>query len=417
MIGALLAFLRETGNAAWMAWQEVIGEPLPLLAFLLLMVALAREAEERYAPIRKISSAVVCTLLGILLANVGVIPRGGEFLGSVSRYAIPYAIVLFVLSTRLADLRRAGPRMVLGFGLAGFATFCGAVGASLLFAGTLGPETWKLGGTFAGAFWGGGLNFAAVGQGLEMTESLFAGAFVVDNLSTVPWMLTQVALASALAAVFRRRSGGPEPGAVAGTDSPAEADEDPGSDAETDALRRTWTEGAMDITHLAVLAALPLLALAAAGLLSRALPGVPEVLWLTTIALVLAQVPAIARLRGSAMLSYFALHLFFLVIGAASDVREVVSAGPWLFLYMISILAVHGTVLYGFGWLLRFDLATVTLSSQAAVGGPGSALALGMALRWRERIAPAVIMGIFGYGFGNYLGFATAWLLLAILGA
>lgn len=394
----------------------MISQPLLLLAFLLLLVAAAREAEERYAPIRKISSAVVCTLLGILLANLGVIPRGGEFLGSVSRYAIPYAIVLFVLSTRLADLRRAGPRMVIGFGLAGFATFCGAVGASLLFAGTLGPETWKLGGTFAGAFWGGGLNFAAVGQGLEMTDSLFAGAFVVDNLSTVPWMLAQVALASALAAVFRRRSG-------AGAPAPAAADADGGGkddgkddgDAEADALRRTWTEGELGITHLAVLAALPLLALAAAGLLSRALPGVPEVLWLTTIALVLGQVPAIQRLRGSAMLSYFALHLFFLVIGSASDVREVVAAGPWLFLYMISIITVHAAVIYGVGWLARFDLATITLSSQAAVGGPGSALALGMALRWRERIAPAVIVGIFGYGFGNYLGFATAWLLQGML--
>lgn len=390
----------------------MISQPLLLLAFLLLLIAAAREAEERYAPIRKISSAVVCTLLGILLANLGVIPRGGEFLGSVSRYAIPYAIVLFVLSTRLADLRRAGPRMVLGFGLAGFATFCGAVGASLLFAGVLGPETWKLGGTFAGAFWGGGLNFAAVGQGLEMTESLFAGAFVVDNLSTVPWMLAQVALASALAAVYRRRSGAAAPAPAAGTESDSNED----GDAEADALRRTWTEGELGITHLAVLAALPLLALAAAGLLSRALPGVPEVLWLTTIALVLGQVPAIQRLRGSAMLSYFALHLFFLVIGSASDVREVVAAGPWLFLYMISIIAVHAAVIYGVGWLARFDLATITLSSQAAVGGPGSALALGMALRWRERIAPAVIMGIFGYGFGNYLGFTTAWLLRGMLG-
>ena len=184
----------------------MIAQPLLLLAFLLLLVAAARQAEERWTAIQKISSAVVCTLLGIALANLGVIPRGGEFLGSLSRYAIPYAIVLFVLSTRLADLRRAGPRMVFGFGLAGFGTFVGAFSASLLFAGVLGPETWKLGGTFAGAFFGGGLNFAAVGQGLEMTDSLFAGAFVVDNLSTVPWMLGQVALASALAAVFGRRA-------------------------------------------------------------------------------------------------------------------------------------------------------------------------------------------------------------------
>ena len=180
----------------------MIAQPLLLLAFLLLIIAAARQAEERYSAIQKISSAVVCTLLGILLANIGLIPRGGEFMSSLSRYAIPYAIVLFVLSTRLADLKAAGPRMVVGFGLAGFGTFVGAFVSSLLFAGLLGPETWKLGGTFAGAFWGGGLNFAAVGQGLEMTPSLFAGAFVVDNLSTVPWMLGQVALASALAGVL-----------------------------------------------------------------------------------------------------------------------------------------------------------------------------------------------------------------------
>ena len=294
--------------------------------------------------------------------------------------------------------------MVVGFGLAGFGTFVGAFVSSLLFAGLLGPETWKLGGTFAGAFWGGGLNFAAVGQGLEMTPSLFAGAFVVDNLSTVPWMLGQVALASALAGVFLRRAL-PDAADDAGDDS----------DVDTDALRRTWTEGSLSITHLAILAAIPLLALVAAGLFAQILPGVPEVLWLTTIALILGQIPAIQRLSGSAMLSYFALHLFFIVIGAGSDVREVVAAGPWLFFYMILIILIHAVVVYGIGWLARFDLATVTLASQAAVGGPGSALALGMALKWKHRIAPAVIVGIFGYGFGNYLGFATAWLLKGVL--
>ena len=381
----------------------MISQPLLLLAFLLLIIAAARQAEERFPVIQKISSAVVCTLLGILLANIGLIPRGGEFMGSLSRYAIPYAIVLFVLSTRLADLKTAGPRMVFGFGLAGFGTFVGAFTASVLFAGLLGPETWKLGGTFAGAFWGGGLNFAAVGQGLEMTPSLFAGAFVVDNLSTVPWMLGQVALASALAGVFLRR---------AKADAVAED-----TDVDSDAIRRTWTEGTVSITHLAILGAIPLLGLVAAGLFSSLLPGVPEVLWLTTIALVLGQIPAIQRLRGSAMLSYFALHLFFIVIGAGSDVREVVAAGPWLFFYMILIILIHAAVLYGIGWILRFDLATITLSSQAAVGGPGSALALGMALKWKHRIAPAVIMGIFGYGFGNYLGFATAYLLRGVLPA
>jgi len=45
----------------------VIAQPLLLLAFLLLIIAAARQAEERFPVIQKISSAVVCTLLGILL--------------------------------------------------------------------------------------------------------------------------------------------------------------------------------------------------------------------------------------------------------------------------------------------------------------------------------------------------------------
>ncbi len=53
----------------------MIGDPILLLAFMFGVVAFARELEERVPAIQKISSAVVCTLLGILLANVGVIPH------------------------------------------------------------------------------------------------------------------------------------------------------------------------------------------------------------------------------------------------------------------------------------------------------------------------------------------------------
>ena len=63
----------------------------------------------------------------------------------------------------------------------------------------------------------------------------------------------------------------------------------------------------------------------------------------------------------------------------------------------------------------RLDLPTLTIASQAAIGGPGSALALGMAMRWNALVTPGIIVGIFGYGVGNYLGFATAYLLRQLL--
>jgi uncharacterized membrane protein len=78
---------------------------------------------------------------------------------------------------------------------------------------------------------------------------------------------------------------------------------------------------------------------------------------------------------------------------------------------MIVIISLHMLVIYGIGWLVRFDLPVVSVASQAAIGGPGSALALSMAMKWNRLVTPGIIVGIFGYALGNYLGFACASLL------
>jgi uncharacterized membrane protein len=65
--------------------------------------------------------------------------------------------------------------------------------------------------------------------------------------------------------------------------------------------------------------------------------------------------------------------------------------------------------------LLRRDLATITIASQAAVGGPGSALALSMSMKWPSLVTPGIIVGIFGYAMGNYIGFACAYVTRALL--
>ena len=145
------------------------------------------------------------------------------------------------------------------------------------------------------------------------------------------------------------------------------------------------------------------------------IPGIPEVLYLTTIALVLSQFPFIRRLRGAQVASYFALHMFFVVLGASSVVAEVFQAGLPIFGFMIAIILVHMLVAYGFGWLARIDLPTVTIASQAAIGGPGSALALSMAMKWDRLVTPGVIVGIFGYALGNYMGFACSYLVRLLI--
>ena len=382
----------------------MIQDPLLVLAFMLGVVAFTRWLEERFDWVKKISSAVVCTLLGIALANMGVIAHTGPMHNAVFTFAIPYAIVLVIIGTDMRELTNAGRPMLIAYGAACFGSLVGGVASGAMMAAWVGPETWKLAGAFSAAFAGGGMNFAAVGQGLEMDASTFSAAAVADNLSTVPYLLAQVGLFGILSATFLSRSG---VGASA-SEAVGEADEE--------AMRRRWTDTELNITDIAILGALPLLALWTARLLSGYLPAIPEVLWLTTMALVAAQFPWARKLRGAEVLSYFALHIFFIVLGAASVLSEVAQAGLPIFSFMIALLVIHVVVAYGIGWFARVDLATVSIASQAAIGGPGSALAIGMAMKWHKLVAPAVIVGIFGYALGNYLGFACAYIVRSLVG-
>jgi uncharacterized membrane protein len=338
---------------------------------------------------------------------------------TVFEFAVPYTIVLVIIGTNVREIVTAGRPLVIAYLMAVFGSFAGGLACGVLMNAWVGPETWKLSGAFAGAFAGGGMNFAAVGQGLEIPPSTFAAAAVADNLSTVPWLLAQVGLVGVLSGVFLKRM---RPGVTGAEVQRSRAGSDAsggsgGSDADTEAadLRKEWTVTEISITEMSALAGIPLAVLWLARQLGQVVPGIPEVLWLTTIALVLSQLPIVRKIRGAQVASYFSLHMFFIVLGASSVVAEVFEAGISIFVFMIAIILVHALVVYGLGWLARLDLPTVSIASQAAIGGPGSALALSMAMKWDRLVTPGVIVGIFGYALGNYLGFACSYVVRMLI--
>ena len=143
-------------------------------------------------------------------------------------------------------------------------------------------------------------------------------------------------------------------------------------------------------------------------------PAMPEVLWITTLAFVIAQIPVIRKLRGAMVGAYFTMHIFFLALGASSIVSEVFKIGAPIFLFMILIIAVHVLVAYGLGWLIRLDLPTITVASAAAIGGAGSGLALAMIFKWPKVITSSIVVSILGYALGNYLGLSCAYLVRAL---
>jgi uncharacterized membrane protein len=111
-----------------------------------------------------------------------------------------------------------------------------------------------------------------------------------------------------------------------------------------------------------------------------------------------------------------ALNLFFVTIGIGSRLAEIARVGLEVFWLTAAVVLVHGVLTFGLARLARLDVETTAVASQAAVGGPPTALALAIA-RGRPGLAlPGLMAGLLGYALGNYAGLAAAWLVRAWLG-
>ena len=118
-----------------------------------------------------------------------------------------------------------------------------------------------------------------------------------------------------------------------------------------------------------------------------------------------------------AVLGNYLVLLFLASNGAQSVVANIVRVGPSVFYFACVTVACHGLVLFGFGRLLKMDLGTLAVASQANVGGAASAMAMASARGYGDRLLPGVAVGLFGYAVGNYLGFAVAALMQNLLGS
>jgi len=271
----------------------------------------------------------------------------------------------------------------------------------------VGPETWKLSGQFTGTYTGGGANFAALGRAFDTSPDLFSAATAADVIITAIWMMVCLAVPVLLG----RPKGTAQPERSPGKgDNPHE--EKPVT------LERTLNDTVRPVS-LRDAAALVVVAVGAvwgAGFLSGVIPLIPEVLWLTTLVLVMAQVPAIKGLPGGALFGNYLILLFLASNGARSVIANLVAMGPPVFYYAIITVALHGVVIFGVGRLARLDLATLAVASQANVGGAASAIALASARGYHDRLVPGVAVGLVGYAVGNYLGMAVGLFMRGLIG-
>lgn len=406
----------------------MIASEMGALFVLAVVVFVAIRLEADYPLFRSLGAALVGILLAMLLSNLGIIPGASPAYDFLSGPAVSAGIVLILLSVDLRTVIEAGPRMLAAFAVGAVGTVAGTAVAALALAGAIGPETWKLAGQYAATYTGGGANFAAVGAALGTSGELFTAGIAADVIVTALWMATCLAVPALWPGGGAGAVGsGPD---TSGAGSPGAAETGvPGGAAETGvpgdgpviraehALdRRLYrTIGTVSLTDLAGLLAIVLGTLLISSWLAARTP-LPAVLWLTTIALLLAQSRRIRELRGAAVFGNFLVLWFLASNGASSVIANIVAVGPPIFYFALTTVAVHGLVIFVGGRIVGLDLRTLAVASQANVGGPASAMALASARGYTDRLLPGVAVGLLGYAVGNYLGLGVAAALRGVIG-
>lgn len=367
----------------------MITHPIALSAVIAAVAALGLFLESRYGWGRKVSASLMIIFFGAVLSNLGLVPASSEVYGAIGGPVTSLAIVWLLFAMDLRDLKLAGPRMLLAFGLAVVGTAVGAFFAGLVWKGALGEETWKLVAMMTGTYSGGSLNFVSVGREVQLSDSLFAAATVSDNVLTAVWMGLTLMIPMWLRGYFPSR---PEA-------------EDEQSDDSDEATALLGSEVATSPAELLSLLALGFGLILAANATSEAVGG-PSVVWLTTFALAIGQIPLVRKIRGALPLGILALNLFFVLIGIGSRLSEILAEGLAVFLFTATVVLVHGLVLFASARLLGLDAETAAVASQASVGGPSTAMALASARGYRSLVLPGTLAGLLGYAVGTYAGLA-----------
>jgi uncharacterized membrane protein len=355
--------------------------------------------------LRHFGAALLVILLTALVANLGIIPTYGPetpIYDAIFTYVAPLGIFWLLLLVDLRSLGQVGGPTLLLFLFGAFGTALGAALGHWVVGGAdaLGSQHAVLAGMFTGTYVGGSVNYNAVAleYGVMEDAALYAGAAAVDNAMTTIWMVVCVTLPRLLAGFWPK----------------------PAAQAERVSSGPIQDEG--EIARIFDLAAVIALGIAAVGLSEiiadllqqRADIDVPSILVLSTLALCLAQLPVVQRLRGARLLGLLAVYLFLAVIGSLCDAQALMRMGelaPVLGVFVLVLVSVHGTVVFGAARLLKADLETAAVASQANIGGGTSALALARSLGRSDLELPAILVGSAGLALGNYLGFSMVSLL------
>ena len=339
---------------------------------------------------RKFGSTMVILVLGLLVANITTWTPEPSTVSWVNGPLTSLAIAELLLAVELRSVLPDARRLLFPF----FSAVAGTLVAVLLVGVLLSPwlgETWiPLAGLFSATFTGGSLNFVSVARSLELPPTLLLTATAADHVAFTAWFVVSLLIG-------RERT----------QSLPAKRSDlnDPSASTVESTL---WPSSRLVMVGLLWGGAVLLISDQLVRLTGLFGINPPSILVLTTVALIAAQLPQAQSRRPCYGIGLVLIQPFFAVIGLSSKLAGLFGEGLPVLLYACLVVLVQAVVVLQAQRWLRMPLAECLVASQAAVGGPSTALALAGSLNRPSLVLPSVAVGLVGYLLGTYVGLAMS---------
>jgi len=391
--------------------MPLFQDSLAVLAVLMLNIVISEWLSLK-PYFRHLGTALIVILLTAVTSNIGLIPASihpPPLYDGIFTYLAPISIFYLLLTVNLRELKKAGKPMILCFFLGSLGTILGVIVGMWAIGGSkgFGELYYALGGMFTGTYTGGSTNFNAVALHYQINKegNLYAAATAVDNIITAFWMVVTLLLPQLLQRFFSRHVSSSHPNETV-------------ANFEKEASQQVSDVETINPKDMAILIGIGTLGLFISKQGGIWFPQIPQIITLTTLALVLAQLPIVQRLRGMKVLAMFCIYLFLAVIGAYCDFAALLQDGALALNMMafVSILViVHGIIHFGVGAFFKQDWDVLAIASQANIGGSASALALSKSLSRPDLYLSGILVGALGNALGTYYGLFLAEFLKTIV--
>lgn len=392
--------------------QAIINDPMSVFAFLATLVAAifwvsgVKKFEKFF---EFVPPVIFVYFLPMIATTLGITPLASPAYDWTTRYFLPLALFLLMISIDLKSVAKLGPTALFMVSAGTVGIILGGPIALAVFGGFLPEDAWKGFAALSGSWIGGTANMVAVAESVDTPESAFGPIIVVDTVVGYGWMGVLLFFS-----VWQKKF---DSFINANTAAIEETNQ---RLAEMNRDRHPTT-----VRDAAFLIGLGMGAAVLAVNLGAKIPplGDPTIISATTWAVLIIVTGGLllsfTPLRdfekvGASQLGYTALYLLLAGIGAQADLKAVLQAPVYLLAGALWI-AIHVGILVLAARIIRAPLFFVATGSMANIGGAASAPVV--AGVYHPAMAPVgLLMAVVGYVFGIYGALFCAYLLSLIGG-